>query len=127
MSFSLVIVAITSLMYLSFGVALFFYPGELLKKIGIIFLDPVGIMEVRAFYGGLEIGLGLFILVSYYLFEPRYALLLSIFILFFTLVGRAYGTVVDSAWSNYLIYAVIIEGSLLLLNSYCFYASYNKG
>lgn len=109
-------------MYLGFGLVLLFNPVELLKGCGIYLSDPVGIMEVRSFYGGLEIGLGAFIMLSYYIFEPKYAVMLGSFLLFFTLVGRFYGLVVDSAWSNYFIYAVAVEGSIFLLNAYSFYS-----
>ena len=116
MGLEVITVILTSLMYLGFGLALFFFPVELLKKAGIFLSDPVGIMEARAFYGGLEIGLGLFILTSYFILDLRYGFLLCIFLLFFTLLGRVYGLVVDSAWSNYFLYAVLMEGSIFLLN-----------
>jgi len=116
MNLSLFSVLVTALMYLGFGVLLFFYPVEFLKKAKIFLDHPVGIMEARSFYGGLEIGLGLFLIYSYIQFEPKVSLVMGIFLLSFTLIGRLYGMFVDSAWSSYLLYALIIEGVVLGLN-----------
>ena len=109
-------VFLTSIMYLGFGVALFFFPVELLAKAKIFLSDPVGIMEARSFYGGLEIGLGLFLLTSLYVFEPICPITLGIFLLSFTLLGRLYGLFIDGAGSSYLLYATLIEGVVLVLN-----------
>lgn len=114
-------ITLTALMYLGFGLALFFYPVELLKNAGISLTDPVGIMEARSFYGGLEIGLGSFILALYYFYEPKLAVLLCIFLLFFTLLGRFYGLFVDGAWSRYFVYAVLIEGTFFILNIFSYF------
>lgn len=115
-SITLIAVLACALMYLGFGIALLLFPVILLKNAGIFLNDPVGIMEARSFYGGLEIGLGLFLLYSYFKVDPKYAVLLSLFLLFFTLVGRFYGLVADAAWSRYFIYAISLEGTVFLLN-----------
>jgi len=106
----------SSLMYLGFGIAIFFFPVEVLSKAKIFLSDPIGIMEARSFYGGLEIGLGAFILYSYFVFEPLCPILLTLFLLSFTLLGRIYGYFIDSAASAYLIYALLIEGSIFVMN-----------
>jgi hypothetical protein len=116
MSFVSITVMFSSLMYLGFGIAIFFFPVEVLSKAKIFLSDPIGIMEARSFYGGLEIGLGAFILYSYFVFEPLCPILLTLFLLSFTLLGRIYGYFIDSAASAYLIYALLIEGSIFVMN-----------
>lgn len=56
-------IALTALTYGGFGMALLINP-ELLRVVGVRAADPAGTTELRAFYGGLELGLAVFLLVA---------------------------------------------------------------
>jgi hypothetical protein len=51
---------LAALMFLGFGAILLFAPKKLERWVGVTATTPQGLTELRAFYGGLEIGLGLF-------------------------------------------------------------------
>ena len=55
-----VVLALCAFGFLGFGLWLLFEPAAL-EKVGIGATTKVGTVELRAFYGGMEIGLGLFL------------------------------------------------------------------
>ncbi|HMB58241.1 MAG TPA: DUF4345 family protein [Arenimonas sp.] len=57
-TFSRVWVALAGLGFLGFGVWLTIAPASGLAGVGIEAHGPAGLIELRAFYGGLELGLG---------------------------------------------------------------------
>ena len=59
--FPAVVLALCSLGFLGFGLWLLLDPAGALGRIGIAATSPTGTVELRAFYGGMEIGLGLFL------------------------------------------------------------------
>jgi len=59
--FPLVVLALCALGFLGFGLWMLLAPAGALSKIGVEATSPVGLVELRAFYGGLELGLGLFL------------------------------------------------------------------
>ena len=59
--FPIIVLALCALGFLGFGAWLLVEPTGALAKIGIGATTPTGLVELRAFYGGLEIGLGLFL------------------------------------------------------------------
>ena len=61
--FSIFVLALAGLGFLGFGAWLVFDPVGGLAGVGIAGTTPAGVIELRAFYGGLEIGLGLFLLL----------------------------------------------------------------
>ena len=60
-AFPTVVLALCALGFLVFGLWLLVDPVGALGKIGIQASDKVGLVELRAFYGGMEIGLALFL------------------------------------------------------------------
>ena len=62
-NFSVIVLVLAALGFLGFGVWLVFDPVGGLAGVGIAGTTPAGVVELRAFYGGLEIGLGLFLLI----------------------------------------------------------------
>lgn len=60
-AFPAVVIALCALGFLAFGLWLLLDPAGPLGKLGIQATDRVGLIELRAFYGGMEIGLGLFL------------------------------------------------------------------
>ena len=53
-------IGITAAAFTGFGAALMAKPDKLLGRIGIEAHDPVGRAELRAMYGGMELGFGVF-------------------------------------------------------------------
>jgi len=49
--------------FFGFGIVLFVAP-DLIESAGISLLDPAGRIEIRAFYGGLELGLAMFFVIA---------------------------------------------------------------
>ena len=62
-TFSIIVLVLAGLGFLGFGLWLAVDPVGGLAGVGIAGTSPAGVVELRAFYGGLEIGLGLFLLV----------------------------------------------------------------
>jgi hypothetical protein len=63
MLFSRILLGLLGLMFLGFGAAFLARPSQMGQMVDIELTQPTGRMEIRAFYGGLEIGLGGFLLV----------------------------------------------------------------
>lgn len=61
-NFSIVLLALAGLGFLAFGGWLVVDPAGGLATVGIAATAPAGLIELRAFYGGLELGLGAFLL-----------------------------------------------------------------
>jgi len=59
--FPTLVIALCALGFFAFGLWLFADPVGALGKIGIASTSAIGTIELRAFYGGMEIGLGLFL------------------------------------------------------------------
>jgi len=59
--FPILVLALCALGFLGFGLWLLADPASALAKIGINASSPTGLVELRAFYGGMELGLGLFL------------------------------------------------------------------
>ncbi|OGT58612.1 MAG: hypothetical protein A3E01_03865 [Gammaproteobacteria bacterium RIFCSPHIGHO2_12_FULL_63_22] len=61
--FSVLVLVLAALGFLGFGAWLLVDPVGGLAGVGIAGTTAAGVVELRAFYGGLEIGLGLFLLL----------------------------------------------------------------
>lgn len=62
-TFSVFVLALAGLGFLGFGLWLLADPAGGLAGVGIAATTAAGLVELRAFYGGLEVGLGLFLLI----------------------------------------------------------------
>jgi hypothetical protein len=69
-SFPIVVLALCAVGFLGFGLWLLADPVGALAKIGIATSSKTGEIELRAFYGGMEIGLGLFL--AWCVFRPEW-------------------------------------------------------
>lgn len=58
------VLLVFGLMFLGFGLAFAAAPWSMAKLLGLQATSPQAITELRAFYGGLEIGLGAFMIAS---------------------------------------------------------------
>jgi len=106
---------ISGLLYLGFGL-IFIIKPSFLEHAYIFSTHPSGLMEIRAFYGGLEIGLGLTLLYSLRrsIELQKAALFLLSSILFFTILGRIIGAMIDGIEGNYLWIALAIETPIFI-------------
>ena len=64
MRFAKLVVLLHAVAYLGFGIAFLLRPAELADFIDVSVETPAALTELRAFYGGLEIGLGLWLLAA---------------------------------------------------------------
>ena len=101
--------------FAGFGFVLFIAPS-LLESAGIGILSPAGSIELRAFYGGIEIGLAAFFILAL-----RYKWILPALVLQVTVTGaivffRAAALVIDNFGANTTIYlSWAAEGFLLII------------
>jgi hypothetical protein len=69
-TFPIVVLALCAVGFLGFGLWLIVDPLGALGKIGISSSSSTGTIELRAFYGGMELGLGLFL--AWCCFRPEW-------------------------------------------------------
>lgn len=99
-----------------FGLVLLAFPG-LLGGVGVEAVSPSGTVELRAFYGGLELGLAAFLLLA--LFRPawhRSALTLELCALGGIVVARGAALMLTGGEANAIVYGAWAgEGAMALL------------
>jgi hypothetical protein len=87
------VIAVDALAFLGFGIAFLLRPEALLAAVDMTLASPVGAVEARAMYGGLEIAVGLFFLAHFKGWVPaRVALALGFLTLGFLGIFRLVGT-----------------------------------
>jgi len=115
MSFPRWVLRLTALVFAAFGVALLVRP-ELIGRLGIELARPSGSTEIRAFYGGLELGLALFFAVASARDEwLRPALFAQAAALGGIVLARLAGVVVDGGAEPIILLAAAMEGTGTLL------------
>jgi hypothetical protein len=100
---------------LGFGLLMLIAPAALLASIGIVLQSPEALSEIRAFYGGLEIGLGLALLFC--LIQPgmlRQGLALSALCYGSVALCRAGAMLFDGSGGSFLYSALVLEATLCL-------------
>jgi len=111
---SRVVLAASGLMFLGFGLAFMFRPVATAGMVGISLPEPAAVTEIRAFYGGLEVGLAalLFVAAAY---GPWRAMGLALATAAFAgpALGRIVGLVLDGKPRSviYTILAVELAGA----------------
>lgn len=82
--------------YLAFGIAFLFWPGPLAQLSGIALDAPSGFTDIRATYGGLEVGTGMFLI---YCASAKYRIRIGLIACLFSLCGfggaRLLGIILD--------------------------------
>jgi len=106
--------------FLGFGVACLLAPLQVLAAAGVTLSGAVAATEVRAFYGGLEIGLGLCLLLAALRSQHRQA---GLFLCLAAYGGiglvRAAGMAIDSVATPFLWFALATELTLAGLAACC--------
>ena len=64
MLFARVVLLIQLLALAGLGLAYFVQPHEMTNLSGMLLMEPAAITDVRAYYGGLQMGLGMFLLLA---------------------------------------------------------------
>jgi hypothetical protein len=66
MLFARFILAVQALVMAALGLAYWLYPYEMANLNGMLLMEPASVSNLRVYYGGLQLGLGLFLLWSMY-------------------------------------------------------------
>src|SRR5512147_3016183 len=101
-----IVLALSTLIWLPYGVWCFFDPGFLAGAAGVAFQSPTGSTELRAMYGGLQTAIGLLALAGALRAPLRRPALLTLGCLAAGLaLARLGGVMLDGAASSYTISA----------------------
>ncbi len=114
-SFGRVVLVLSGLMFLVFGVIFLVAPSGAGRVAGFEAAGAYGRTEIRAFYGGMEVGLGAFLLVGVWAkswFRP--GLWLVALLVGATAAGRALGFAVEAQAARIHVLYVAIEAGLAL-------------
>ena len=109
---------VIGLLLVAFGVAFLIAPVPMAALGGLDLPTPLALIEVRGFYGGQLVGIGAFILLG--VSRPRFvvpALLLIVFSLGGTAVGRILGIAATGSLPPMIVGALMLEvaGSVVAL------------
>ena len=116
MSFARIYLMFIAAMSLVFGAIYFISPAVMTDPTGFGLLAPAAVTDVRATYGGFQLGSGLFLLWS--AAQPqriRPALLLVALTFAGVLVCRGIGMLIDGSATSFLVNALITEAVLTAL------------
>lgn len=105
-----IFLAISTLIWLPYGVYCFVHPGYLGEAAGVISMTATGMTEIRAMYGGLQVGIGLLALAG--LLHDSFrsqALMMLAFLCGGLCSARIAGAVMDGGFSSYTASALVFE------------------
>ncbi len=100
---------LASLGFLGFGAAALMAPVAVMAGADLVLTDPRAIVEIRAFYGGLELALGVLLLFA---FKARYqavGLVLGFASYFGIALARGFSMMLGGVSSNFLLFALVTE------------------
>ena len=111
MLFARILLALQALALVGLGLAYFIRPHEMANLSGMLLMAPAAITDVRAYYGGLQIGLGVFLLLAMSRLElARAALMLLVLVYAGLALGRIGGLWLDGGTQQtFNLYALLIE------------------
>lgn len=101
--------SLAALGFLGFGVAALIAPVATMAGADLVLSDPRAIVEVRAFYGGLEIALGILLVLGFSAKYQSAGLLLGFASYFGIALARALGMLLSGTSSNFLWFALATE------------------
>jgi hypothetical protein len=108
--------ALGGLGFLGFGAVMLVAPQTAMAALGLNLPDGVPTTEIRAFYGGLELGLGVLLLAAMRKVQYRRAgLLLGAVSYGAVASARVIGMLVDGSGGGFLLSALAVEATLALL------------
>ena len=110
-----IVISIAGLGFVGFGIIFLCWPEVMLPGIGIVTPDLQSQIEIRAMYGGLELGLGILILSCFAAERQRFGLQLSLASYGGLGLARAASMLVMGVASPFLWVALIWEGIIAAL------------
>lgn len=125
---SQVVLVLAGLMYLIFGVIFLIGPVGAGKVAGFEPIGHSGRTEIRAFYGGMELGIGGFLLAGVWLKSwRRSGLWLVVLLLSFTAIGRGIGFAFERQAAGIHILYVLIEAGFAMFGGLCLFLDRPRG
>lgn len=118
MAFARIVLWLSGLGFIAFGAAFMLDPLGTLAATGIVLSGDLAAAELRAFYGGFELGVGALILASDLAARHRpYGLMLAFGAYGGIAIGRVIGMVAGSVATPFLWFALAVEVVLAVLAS----------
>ncbi|MDZ4812652.1 MAG: DUF4345 family protein [Pseudomonadota bacterium] len=125
--FVVFVLLLSGLSLLAFGVAIAYAPLRVMAMADVVATGAAAAVELRAFYGGLELALGALILICAWRPERRRdGLWLSVFIYAGVGITRAVGMLIDDIHTHFLGVALLVELGTAGLAALALYLSRNK-
>ncbi|SDE09083.1 DUF4345 family protein [Aquimonas voraii] len=116
MGFARIVLWLSGLGFIAFGAAFMLDPLGTLAATGIVLSGDLAAAELRAFYGGFELGVGALILASDFGARHRpYGLLLALGAYGGIAIGRAIGMLAGGVATPFLWFALAVEVVLATL------------
>ena len=112
---NIVVITVAGLGFIAFGIVFLCWPEVMLPGIGIVTPDLHSQIEIRAMYGGLELGLGILLLSCFAAERQRFGLQLSLASYGGLGLARALSMLVMGVASPFLWFALIWEGVIAAL------------
>lgn len=107
-----ILLAVQALLLAGFGLAYFIRPQEMANFSGMLLMAPAAITDVRAYYGGLQLGLALYLVLALLrgdLLRPALMLLVLLYASLFC--ARLGGLWLDGGLQQtFNLYAMLFEG-----------------
>ena len=100
---------LASLGFLGFGTAALIAPVQVMAGADLVLTDARAIVEIRAFYGGLELALGVLLLLAIKAKYQSAGLILGFASYFGIAIARALGMIIGGASSSFLWFALVTE------------------
>ena len=102
MAFGRIVLVLSAVLWLPYGVYLCFHPGYLAEAAGVAFTSPTGSTEIRAMYGGLQTAVGILALIGCLSASLQRTALVALVVLCAGLgVTRLLGALADGGFSSY--------------------------
>ena len=109
-----VFLGLMALVWLPYGLYCFFDPGYLAEAAGVASTSATGSTELRAMYGGLQVGIGCLALAALLRADlVRPALVALAFLSGGLFLSRISGSALDYGWSQYTGIALAFEVTIL--------------
>ncbi|MES2819433.1 MAG: DUF4345 domain-containing protein [Pseudomonadota bacterium] len=117
MLFARIFLVVQALALIGLGLAYFIQPQEMANLSGMLLMAPAAVTDVRAYYGGLQIGLGGFVLLAMSRLDlTRAALTLLVMVYAALALARVGGLWLDGgAEQSFNLTALLIEAVSLVL------------
>ena len=114
-----IFLALSALVWLPYGIYCFVDPTMLDLAAGLSFASPTGSTEIRAMYGGLQIGIGVLCVAGLWTPAWRSTALRTLLVLVGGLFAtRVLGLAIDGSLSTYTASALVFEGVTVAAAAY---------